>query len=61
MIDSAPIIAVLDEENREKKQYETRRSNSCHIDLSIFQKSAEEKRDDVLAYCAQYSLTQVYV
>jgi hypothetical protein len=58
MTDSAPIIAVLDEENREKKQYETRRSNSCHIDLSIFQKSAEEKRDDVLAYCAQYSLTQ---
>ena len=56
-----PAIAVVDENNHEKKEASSRRSNSVHIDTVLFKKSAEEICQENIAYCSRYSLTQVGV
>ena len=56
-----PAIAVVDENNHEKKEASSRRSNSVHIDTVLFKKSAEEICQENIAYCSRYSLTKVGV
>jgi hypothetical protein len=53
-----PKIAIIDEDDCEQNEIIYKRSNSFHIDSSILKKSAEQQRDEVLKYCANYSLTQ---
>jgi hypothetical protein len=57
LAEEAPKIAVYDEHEHETKDFVSKRTNSFHIDSEYFRKE-KAKREDNLAYCRKFCLTQ---